>query len=116
MPKRQPTAAKKARVAARRGAKFTLALREQQAKTTTPPLRERPYRAPTVFDIIGSSAFKAVLDAVNSPAMQAAHAAAQDAIARVNSPAMQAAHAAAQDAIARVNSPAMQVLYRRWTS
>ena len=103
MPKHQSTAARKARAAARRGAKFTPALRDQQAESKPTPSRERPRRKATIFDVIGSSAFKAAVNLANSPAIQAAQAA-----ARANT-------AAAQHALNLANSPAIQ-MYRSWMS
>jgi hypothetical protein len=98
MPRQQSTAAKKARAAARQGAKYTTALREEQVNDAPYSTGARP------------SGFSAAFDLANSPAVKAARAAADLA----NSPAVKAArtalenHPALRATVDLANSPAFQ--------
>ncbi len=99
MPKHQSTAARKARAAARQGAKFTVMLREQQAKSAPLPPRGFSYRLPIVLDFLSISAAQAALDSVTSPLTEAAQAA----LDSVTSPLTEAALNAANSSVFKVH-------------
>jgi hypothetical protein len=113
MPRQQSTAAKKARAAARQGAKYTTALREEQVNNALYLTGARPSGFSAAFDLANSPAVKAAraaADLANSPAVKAARAAADLA----NSPAVKAArtalenHPALRATVDLANSPAFQ--------
>ena len=120
MPRRQSTKAKKARAAARQGAKYTAALREEQVHNVRHSAGVHSPHSMVVFDLANSPAFQAALDAqrrmaqaiqANSPAFQAALDAQRMAQAiQANSPAFQAALDAQRRMAQAIqaNSPAFQ--------
>ena len=101
MPKRQSTAAKAARAAARKGVKYTSALRQEHAE------RERRRGRSRRLGDAWSMGFHPLLDLANSPAMQIANSPAMR--AALNSPAMQIANSpamrAAQDLAIKIAFP-----------